>query len=118
MAQLAKTLPEYEIFLFIIGELGDIRHFKLSNQINTFIGIDLRHYQSGNYLAQEHITKRRKPYARKILFKAIHNIVSTRIPLRILWKKKKAITQNFHKVLYDCLYAQTYSMSVLSHYAQ
>ncbi|WP_285023820.1 IS110 family transposase [Lactococcus garvieae] len=87
MVQLAKTLPEYDILLSIpgiaettatsiIGELGDIRRFKSSNQINAFIGIDLRHYQSGNYLAQEHITKRGNPYARKILFKAIHNIVS------------------------------------------
>ena len=40
------------------------------------VGIDLRHYESGNYLAQEHITKRGNPYARKILFKCIHNIAS------------------------------------------
>jgi transposase len=83
----AQTLPEYNILLSIpgiaettaasiIGELGDIRRFHSSNQINAFIGIDLRHYQSGDYLAQEHITKRGNPYARKILFKAVHNIVS------------------------------------------
>ncbi|NQH07632.1 transposase, partial [Streptococcus suis] len=41
-----------------------------------FIGIDLRHYESGNFLAKEHITKRGNPYARKILFKCIHNIAS------------------------------------------
>ena len=87
MIQLARTLPEYDILLSIpgiaettatslIGELGDVRRFKSSNQINAFIGIDLRHYQSGDYLAQEHITKRGNPYARKILFKAVHNIVS------------------------------------------
>ncbi|MEY8443233.1 transposase [Lactococcus ileimucosae] len=87
MIQLARTLPEYEILLSIpgiaettaaslIGELGDVRRFKSSNQINAFIGIDLRHYQSGDYLAQEHITKRGNPYARKILFKAVHNVVS------------------------------------------
>ena len=40
-----------------------------TNQINAFIGIDLRHYESGNFLAKEHITKRGNPYARKILFK-------------------------------------------------
>ena len=60
----------------IIGELGDIRRFQSANQINAFIGIDLRHYESGNFLAQEHITKRGNPYARKILFKTIHNIAS------------------------------------------
>ena len=47
-----------------------------TNQINAFIGIDLRHYESGNFLAKEHITKRGNPYARKILFKCIHNIAS------------------------------------------
>lgn len=84
---LAQPLPEYEILLSIsgiaettatsiIGELGDIRRFHSANQINAFIGIDLRHYESGDFLAKEHITKRGNPYARKILFKCIHNIAS------------------------------------------
>ena len=87
MAELAQPLPEYDILLSIpgiaettatslIGELGDIRRFQSANQINAFIGIDLRHYESGNFLAKEHITKRGNPYARKILFKCIHNIAS------------------------------------------
>ena len=87
LIELAKPLPEYEILLSIpgiaettatsiIGELGDIRRFQSTNQINAFIGIDLRHYESGNFLAKEHITKRGNPYARKILFKCIHNIAS------------------------------------------
>ena len=87
MVTLAQPLPEYEILLSIpgiaettatsiIGELGDIRRFQSANQINAFIGIDLRHYESGNFLAKEHITKRGNPYARKILFKCIHNIAS------------------------------------------
>ena len=87
MVEKAKILPEYEILLSIpgiaettatsiIGELGDLRRFRTPNQINAFIGIDLRHYESGNYLAQEHITKRGNPYARKILFKTVHNIFS------------------------------------------
>ena len=73
---LAEPLPEYEILLSIpgiaettatsiIGELGDIRRFKSANQINAFIGIDLKHYESGDFLGQEHITKRGNPYARK-----------------------------------------------------
>ena len=87
MMELAQPLPEYEILLSIpgiaetiatsmIGELGDIRRFQSANQINAFIGIDLRHYESGNFLAKEHITKRGNPYARKILFKCIHNIAA------------------------------------------
>ena len=87
MVTLAQPLPEYDILrsipgiaettaTSIIGELGDIRRFQSSNQINAFIGIDLKHYESGNFLAKEHITKRGNPYARKILFKCIHNIAS------------------------------------------
>lgn len=87
MVSLAQSLSEYDILLsipgiaettatYIIGELRDIRRFQSANQINAFIGIDLRHYESGNFLAKEHITKRGPPYARKILFKSIHNIAS------------------------------------------
>ena len=87
LIELAKPLPEYVILLSIpgiaettgtsvIGELGDIRRFQSTDQINAFTGIDLRHYESGNFLAKEHITKRGNPYARKILFKCIHNITS------------------------------------------
>ena len=87
MVSLAQSLPEYDILRSIpgiaettatslIGELGDIRRFQSANQINAFIGIDLRHYESGNFIAKEHITKRGNPYARKILFKCIHNIAS------------------------------------------
>ena len=87
MVALAQPLPEYDILrsipgiaeataTSIIGELGDIRRLQSTNQINAFIGIDLRHYESGNFLAKEHITKRGNPYARKILFKCIHNIAS------------------------------------------
>lgn len=84
---MVQTLPEYEILLSIlriaettvtssIGELGDVRRFKSNNQINAFIGIDLSYYESKNYLAQDLISKRGNPYARNILFKAVHNVVS------------------------------------------
>lgn len=87
MVALAQPLPEYDILrsipgiakttaTSIIGELGNIRRFQSTNQINAFIGIDLRHYESGNFLAKEDITKQSNPYARKILFKCIHNIAS------------------------------------------
>lgn len=87
LIELAKPLPEYEILLSIpgiaettatsvIGELGDIRRFQSANQINAFIGIELKHYESGDFLGQEHITKRGNPYARKILYKSIHNIAA------------------------------------------
>lgn len=63
MVSLAQPLPEYDILrsipgiaettaTSIISELGDIRRFQSTNQSNAFIGIDLRHYESGNFLAK------------------------------------------------------------------
>ena len=60
MVALVQPLPEYDILwsipgiaettaTSIIGELEDIRRFQSTNQINAFIGIDLRHYESGNF---------------------------------------------------------------------
>lgn len=60
MVALVQPLPEYDILrsisgiaettaTSIIGELEDIRRFQSTNQINTFIGIDLRHYESGTF---------------------------------------------------------------------
>lgn len=105
MVTLAQSLPEYEILLSIpgiaettatsiIGELGDIRRFHSANQINAFIGIDLRHYESGNYLAKEHITKRGNPYARKILFNNIASASHTN-PCHIadFYEKRKRQSQ-------------------------
>ena len=84
MVALAQPLPEYDILrsipgiaettaTSIIGELRDIRRFKSANQNSAFIGIDLRHYELADFLGQEHTTKRGTPYARKILYKCIHN---------------------------------------------
>ncbi|WP_238334017.1 transposase [Companilactobacillus halodurans] len=73
--------------------MGDIRRFYSSNAINAFIEIDLIHYESGNYTAGKHIRKRANAYARKILFKAILNIISASktIPtnIRLVYKRKR-----------------------------
>ncbi|GEK07726.1 IS110 family transposase [Schleiferilactobacillus harbinensis] len=82
MLDLAKELPELDIFkslpgaadtsaVTLLAEFGDLRRFQTTNQINSYIGIDLRHYESGNYEAADHISKRGNPYARKILFRMI-----------------------------------------------
>lgn len=87
MVQLAKPLSEFDILLSVpgfaektvvrlIGELGDIRRFGSSNKLNAFVGIDLRHYESGNFIATDHISKRGNHIARAILYRAITNIAS------------------------------------------
>lgn len=92
MVALAQPLPEYDILrsipgiaettaTSIIGELGDIRRFQSTNQINAFIGIDLRHYESGNFLAADFYEKRKrqstiastKPHA----IASIHRLIRT-----------------------------------------
>ncbi|MFD1471848.1 IS110 family RNA-guided transposase [Companilactobacillus mishanensis] len=87
MAELSENLPEIKIITSIPGigiktavclvaELGDIRRFYSSNAINAFVGIDLIHYESGDYTAGDHIRKRGAAYARKILYRAVLNIIS------------------------------------------
>ncbi|MCT2908108.1 IS110 family transposase [Schleiferilactobacillus harbinensis] len=82
MLDLAKELPELDILkslpgvadtsaVTLLAEFGDLHRFQTTNQINSYVGIDLRHYESGNYEAADHISKRGNPYARKILFKMI-----------------------------------------------
>ncbi|MFT8318614.1 MAG: IS110 family transposase [Sporolactobacillus sp.] len=87
LKQRAETLPEYAIYLSIpgfavttavavIAELGDLRRFDSPNQINAYIGIDLRHYESGQFTAADAISKRGDAFARKILYRSIGTIAS------------------------------------------
>lgn len=87
MATQAERLPELNILLSIpgiaittavllLGELGDIRRFRNSNCLNAYVGIDLRQYQSGEFVAAKHISKRGSKLARKILFRSISNIAT------------------------------------------
>lgn len=62
--------------LCLLGELGDIRRFSNPNQLNAFIGIDLRHYESGEMVLTDHISKRGSALARKIIYRAIGQIDS------------------------------------------
>lgn len=88
MGDVAKALPKFKILLSIpgiadniavrlIGELGDIRRFEKHSQLNSFIGLDLTEIQSGDYVAQRHITKYGNPHARKILYWTVVNMISS-----------------------------------------
>ena len=108
MAVVAKGLSEVQILMSIPGigektalcllaELGDVRRFHSANAINAYVGIDLIQYQSENYNAEQHIRKRGNAYARKIMYRAIINIVSAARyrPTRIsaAYKRKKQSSQ-------------------------
>ena len=82
----AQRLPEYILYCSfpgigkqtaaqLMGELGDISRFDNANQLNAFVGIDIRRYQSGTYLGQDHINKRGNPIARKLLYFTVGNMI-------------------------------------------
>lgn len=82
-AQVIEEFSLYQTFpgvgaltsALLIGELGNIKRFKTTNQLNAFVGIDIRRYQSGKFTGKDHINKRGNPKARKILFYTIKNMV-------------------------------------------
>lgn len=86
MESIAQRLPEYILYCSfpgigkqtaaqLMGELGDISRFDNANQLNAFVGIDIRRYQSGTYLGQDHINKRGNPIARKLLYFTVGNMI-------------------------------------------
>lgn len=86
MESIAQHLPEYVLYCSfpgigkqtaaqLMGELGDISRFDNANQLNAFVGIDIRRYQSGTYFGQDHINKRGNPVARKLLYFTIGNMI-------------------------------------------
>ncbi len=62
--------------VLLLGELGDIRRFRNANALNAFVGVDLRHYESGQFIAANHISKRGNAMARKILYRIVGQIAS------------------------------------------
>ena len=86
MENTAQRLPEFMLYSSfpgigaqtaaqLMGELGDISRFDNSNQLNAFVGIDIRRYQSGTYQGQDHINKRGNPLARKLLYFTVLNMI-------------------------------------------
>ncbi|MDH9146704.1 transposase, partial [Staphylococcus epidermidis] len=68
MIQLAQQLDYFENIhsipgigklstAMIIGEIGDIKRFKSNKQLNAFVGIDIKRYQSGNTHCRDTINK-------------------------------------------------------------
>ncbi|WP_134645317.1 transposase, partial [Weissella cibaria] len=97
----AKALPEFKILLSIPGMadntavrlIGDIRRFEKRSQLNSFIGLDLTEIQSGDYVAQRHITKHGNPHVRKILYWTVVNMISSTAQpnhIRDRYEKKRA----------------------------
>jgi Transposase and inactivated derivatives len=90
LVEAAQQTEEFDLFKsipgigelsagLIIGELGDIRRFPSHKQLNAFVGVDTRRYQSGKFTAKEHMTKHGNPKARKILYFIVINMIRQQV---------------------------------------
>lgn len=59
----------------LLAELGDIQRFKTNKQLNAFVGIDIRRYQSGTIYKRDRIQKRGNKRARMILYYTVQNMI-------------------------------------------
>ncbi|AEA00685.1 IS110 family RNA-guided transposase [Aerococcus sp. Group 1] len=102
----------------LIAELGDLSRFENHKQLNAYVGIDIRRYQSGKFIGRDHINKRGNKKARKILYIIITNMIRAQrhAPNHIVdyyYTKKQPPFNKCHKVaviacmnkLLKCLYA-------------
>lgn len=88
----------------LIAELGDITRFKNHKQLNAFVGIDIRRFQSGDSPNYDKISKRGNTLARKILYLIITNMLraQTAGPNHIVdyyYRAKKQPHAKKHKVV-------------------
>lgn len=110
MAKLAENYPDLEIIksipgigektaVLLMGELGDLHRFKGSSKLNAFVGIDIRHYQSGDSVAPDRISKLGNAHARKVLYQSVMSIASVKSPCHIkdFYKHKKQSSSSTKK---------------------
>lgn len=88
----------------LIAELGDISRFSNHKQINAFVGIDIRRFQSGNSPNYDKISKLGNTLARKILYLVITNMIRSQKsgPNHIIdfyYRAKKQPQAKKHKVV-------------------
>lgn len=87
----------------LIAELGDIYRFKTHKQMNAYVGIDIRTYQSGSVHYKDRIQKRGNSRARMILYFSIQNMLKKQKVIEnhlidYYYKLKKPPYDKKHKV--------------------
>ena len=86
LIKVATELPEFALLesipgigeltsALLLAELGDIHRFKTNKQVNAFVGIDIRRYQSGTIYKRDRIQKRGNKRARMILYYTVQNMI-------------------------------------------
>lgn len=68
---------KYSAYREEYGRSPDCRNRRFENhkQVNAFAGIDIRRYQSGKFLAKDHINKRGNKHLRKLLYIVVMNML-------------------------------------------
>jgi transposase len=59
----------------LVGELGPVEDFDAHQEIEKYVGLNLRERQSGDYEGEVKITKKGRPLARKILGQMAHQLI-------------------------------------------
>ncbi|WP_436878924.1 transposase, partial [Mammaliicoccus sciuri] len=54
---------------------GDLTKFKTNKQLNAYVGIDIKRYQSGKTQYRDTINRRGNKKARRLLFLVVMNII-------------------------------------------
>ncbi|MGV3125437.1 transposase, partial [Staphylococcus epidermidis] len=67
----------------IIGEIGDIKRFTSNKQLNAFVGIDIKRYQSGHTPCRATINRRGKKKQKKLFFWLFINKIKGQPPYNI-----------------------------------
>jgi Transposase and inactivated derivatives len=89
MVELSRKRKEYQVLIRIpgigpntavrlIGEMGDLTRFDNHKQLNAYVGIDIRRFQSGTLFYKDKINKRGNSHLRKILYFTIQNMIRQR----------------------------------------
>jgi transposase len=89
MVELSRERKEYQVLISIpgigpntavrlIGEMGDLTRFDNHKQLNAYVGIDIRRFQSGTLFYKDKINKRGNSHLRKILYFTIQNMIRQR----------------------------------------
>lgn len=82
MQRIMSTLPEHDILTSIPGlgelsaiglvaHLGDIRRFSTPSKLKAFVGLDVRHNDSGKHKTTGYISKKGNSMTRKLLYNIV-----------------------------------------------
>lgn len=88
--EIIKSIPGFgdKRVVGLIAEIGNIRKFKTPQKMNTFVGLDFKFSDSGQFKSKGRISKKGNPIAIMLLYKTTLSVIST----AVLQKKENPIS--------------------------